>query len=127
MYRAKSPKDPKSQVLDRRCDNESLRARVPLMEVSSSPLSPLPRSEILVCQAGTCRAAGSEAVYLEIEELSKVIEHGCIVRQSGCLGLCSQAPAAIVLQYSNGEEVETTHTRLKTLETSADVIRSPSL
>ena len=27
-------------------------------------------AEILVCQAGSCRAAGSEAVLLEIEELA---------------------------------------------------------
>ena len=58
-------------------------------------------AEILVCQAGTCRRMGSEAVLFEIEELASSVG-AAVVRPSGCLGNCSQAPNAIVV--SDGDE-----------------------
>jgi Thioredoxin-like [2Fe-2S] ferredoxin/Oxidoreductase FAD-binding domain len=59
-------------------------------------------TEIYVCQAGSCRRRGSEAVLLEIEELANaVVDHHdgehCSVEGSGCLGLCNRAPAAMVV------------------------------
>ena len=83
--------------------------------------------EILVCQAGSCRRAGSEAVLLEIEELGRVAP-GCVVRPEGCLGACDQAPNVLVLK--DGEEE--LHTRLATVEQSAAVVlkstgRAPNL
>lgn len=64
--------------------------------------------QILVCQAGSCQRKGSEAVLLEIEELARSACGGgnennndvdrCQVQASGCLGLCNQAPSAVVLR-----------------------------
>ena len=54
------------------------------------------RTKVYVCQAGSCRRAGSEAVLLEIEELIQGTEGVC-VEASGCLGLCSQAPNAMAV------------------------------
>ena len=84
-------------------------------------------AEILVCQAGSCRAAGSEAVLLEIEALAEGL--GCIVEPSGCVGACSKAPNAIILDDSGQESL---HTRLDTLEKSVEVVtkatgRAPNL
>ena len=73
--------------------------------------------EILVCQAGTCRRAGGEAVLLEIEELAK--DGTCSVEASGCLGACSQAPNAAVVRKRRGGE--TVYTRLVDVEKSAEV------
>ena len=54
--------------------------------------------EILVCQAGSCRGRGSEAVLLEIEELANaLVSTSCSVQGSGCLGLCNQAPSAVIV------------------------------
>ena len=50
-----------------------------------------------MCQAGSCRRAGSEAVLLEIEELIQGTKKGVCVEASGCLGLCSQAPNAMAV------------------------------
>ena len=55
------------------------------------------RTKIYVCQAGSCRRAGSEAVLLEIEELIQGTKKGVCVEASGCLGLCSQAPNAMAV------------------------------
>jgi ferredoxin-NADP reductase len=74
-------------------------------------------AEILVCQAGACRRAGSEAVLLEIEELSKGL--GCKVEPSGCVGACSQAPNAIVI-HGNQEKV---FTRLHDVDKSSAVVK----
>ena len=54
--------------------------------------------EVLVCHAGTCRRAGAEAVLAGIEELVDASGGSgyCTVRQSGCLGYCSEAPNAVV-------------------------------
>jgi pentatricopeptide repeat protein len=57
---------------------------------------------ILVCQAGSCRQAGSAAVLVEIEELAKSVG-GCRVEASGCLGLCDKAPGVAVLGESGCE------------------------
>ena len=54
------------------------------------------RTKVYVCQAGSCRRAGSEAVLLEIEELIQGTKGVC-VEASGCLGLCSQAPNAMAV------------------------------
>eukprot|EP00520_Triparma_pacifica_P013136 CAMPEP_0118663466 /NCGR_PEP_ID=MMETSP0785-20121206/17444_1 /TAXON_ID=91992 /ORGANISM="Bolidomonas pacifica, Strain CCMP 1866" /LENGTH=196 /DNA_ID=CAMNT_0006557207 /DNA_START=122 /DNA_END=709 /DNA_ORIENTATION=+ len=78
-------------------------------------------SSIHVCQAGSCRRAGSEAVLVEIEELASAIDDQCDVRRSGCLGLCSRAPAAVIVEES-GEEI--VHTRIQSLEESANVVTS---
>ena len=53
-------------------------------------------TKVYVCQAGSCRRAGSEAVLLEIEELIQGTKGVC-VEASGCLGLCSQAPNAMTV------------------------------
>ena len=74
--------------------------------------------EVHVCQAGSCRRAGSEAVLLEIEELSKGL--GCVVRASGCVGACSEAPNAVVVKKRGRE---TLHTRIEDVEKSAAVVR----
>ena len=57
-------------------------------------MSSIPK--VYVCQAGSCRRAGSEAVLLEIEELIQGTKGVC-VEASGCLGLCSQAPNAMTV------------------------------
>ena len=77
------------------------------------------QAEIRVCHARSCRAAGSEAVFLEIEELAKIVGAGCAVKKTGCLGLCNAAPAAMVL-HGTGEYDQ--HVRLRTLEDSAAVL-----
>ena len=87
------------------------------MTVATSTTS----ARILVCQAGSCKRKGSEAVLLEIEELVKHVSidspnssnnngvgnvdgrqetRQCNVEESGCLGLCRQAPSAVVLRKS---------------------------
>ena len=50
-----------------------------------------PPPEIHVCQSSTCQAHGSEAVFLEIEELAKAVGGECKVYKSGCLGACRRA------------------------------------
>jgi hypothetical protein len=76
-------------------------------------------AQIEVCQAGSCRAAGSEAVLREIEELAK--DYPCTVQPSGCVGACSQAPNAVSIGTDGSE---TLHTRLATVEKSAAVVRA---
>mmetsp|Transcript_17058 Transcript_17058/g.34170 ORF Transcript_17058/g.34170 Transcript_17058/m.34170 type:complete len:482 (+) Transcript_17058:45-1490(+) len=79
-------------------------------------------SEIHVCQAGSCRRKGSEAVFLEIEELADALQEAeCSVERSGCLGLCSRGPAAVVVTSSSREII---HTRINTLLDSANVVES---
>ena len=84
-------------------------------------------AEVHVCQAGSCRRAGSEAVLLEIEELAKDLP--CAVHPSGCVGACSQAPNAIVVKRGSDE---TLHTHIDDVEKSAAVVlqatgQAPSL
>ena len=74
-------------------------------------------SEVLICQASSCRRRGSEAVFTEIEELASTLEQ-CHVKESGCLGLCNQAPAALVVQSGK----ETPFTKILHLESSAKVV-----
>ena len=74
-------------------------------------------SEILVCQAGACRRAGSEAVLQEIEELATGLP--CSVQSSGCLGACNQAPNVVIVSKGGNENL---HTRLDDLERSAAVV-----
>ena len=71
---------------------------------------------IYVCQAGSCRAAGSEAVLLEMNEL--VLNTGCAAQPTGCLGACRQAPNAL---FSQPDAREVLHTRLDSVEKSAAV------
>ena len=78
-------------------------------------------AEVFVCHAGTCRARGAEAVLVEIEELAEAVGADCKVRESGCLGLCSQAPNAVV-RTKTGRTKVTEHTRLTSLEASAKVV-----
>lgn len=68
--------------------------------------------------AGSCRQEGSQAVLLEIEELGQSVG-GCHVEASGCLGLCSKAPNALV-EETGGRDVE--FTRITTPQLSAEVI-----
>eukprot|EP00966_Prymnesium_polylepis_P326418 7382335-Prymnesium_polylepis.1 len=75
--------------------------------------------EILVCQAGSCRRAGSEAVLLEIEELAKGLR--CSVRSSGCLGACGAAPNAVVVRKRGRDELRT---RLDDVEKCSAVVRA---
>ena len=77
-------------------------------------------SEIYVCQVGTCRRNGSEAVLLEIEEL--VTDENCKVEGSGCLGLCNRAPNAVVLK--EGRREEKAFTRLNSLEKTIEVVKN---
>jgi hypothetical protein len=84
-------------------------------------------TEIHVCQSGSCRMRGSEAVLAEIEELVGSVDEHCRIRKSGCLGLCSQAPAAVVLKQdrrrmSRQGKAETYITRINTIEDSANVV-----
>jgi hypothetical protein len=87
-------------------------------------------AEIHVCQVGSCRREGAEAVLLEIEELSKGLD--CSVKSSGCLGACGQAPNAVVVKkrgseagdfYAQRGGKQTLHTRLDDVEKSAAVVR----
>ena len=95
---------------------------------------------IYVCQARTCRARGSDATLIEIEELasqlmgleerSTVEKSRCIVKKTGCLGYCSRGPAVAVVDKkktadTGGDGVETNiHTKVKGLERSAAVVES---
>jgi hypothetical protein len=82
-------------------------------------------TQILVCQAGSCRMRGSEAVLLEIEELARFVDENCDVQGSGCLGLCSQAPGVVVLKKLRGKRQagkEIIHTRIDSMEASAKVV-----
>ena len=87
-------------------------------------------AEIHVCQAGSCRREGGEAVLLEIEELAK--GYDCSVEASGCVGACGQAPNAVVVKkrasdagdyYARRAGTQTLHTRLDDVEKSAEVVR----
>lgn len=88
--------------------------------------------KILVCQAGTCRRNGSEAVLMEIEELANSVDVNCMVEASGCLGACNQAPTAIVVTKKKGKKSswrgsgtkEEYFTHLKSLEKSAGVVKA---
>ena len=71
---------------------------------------------IEVCQAGTCRAAGGEAVLKEIEELADGT--GCSVNPTGCVGACNQAPNAVLVQ--RGQEY--LQTKIDTVEKSAALV-----
>ncbi len=79
--------------------------------------------EILVCHAGTCLRAGAEAVMLEIEELSQLVDSTCKVRASGCLGYCSRAPNAIITDKLGMGDVKV-HTRLRSTKASAKVVEA---
>ena len=88
-----------------------------------------PACEVLVCHAGTCRRRGAEAVLTEIEEL--VNANGgsgyCTVRQSGCLGYCSEAPNAVVREKRSGATAcadTRTHTRASETSVSWLTVRS---
>jgi len=80
-----------------------------------------PIPEVYVCLAGSCRLAGAEAVLTEIEELANAVGR-CNVKSSGCLGLCNQAPNAVVVK--NDYTAEKYHTRIGSLEDSAKVVIS---
>ena len=82
-----------------------------MMEPSYAP------AEILVCQAGSCRRAGSEAVLAEVEELANGL--GCIVQASGCMGECSRGPAVAVVRNTR----EKVFTRVEDVEKSSAVVK----
>ena len=56
--------------------------------------------------------------FTEIEELAKTIDSKCNVQKSGCLGLCRQAPAVLVVK--NNREYE--HVRVREVEKSAAIV-----
>jgi len=78
-------------------------------------------ADIYVCQSGSCRNKGGEAVLVEIEELANALGKDCNVQASGCLGMCRRAPAAIAVT-ARGKE--TNHTQIKSLEDSGNVVFS---
>ena len=98
-------------------------ARRPLQQRKSvRPHVLMGKVEIHVCQSGTCSAYGGEAVLTEIEELAKDFSEVC-VRESGCLGLCSQAPAALTVKTSeNRRAEEMVHVRINSFEDSAKIV-----
>ena len=62
---------------------------------------------------------------LEIEELANSVDGKCQVRGSGCLGLCNQAPNAVVVPRSKTAGTEPKyHTRIDTLAKSAALVLS---
>ena len=84
-----------------------------------------PPTEVHVCHAGTCRSRGAEAVLAEIEELVSEVGGGCIVKKSGCLGVCNQAPNAVVRERSvaGGRPTSSLHAKIRSLEASAKVVQ----
>ncbi|KAL7477570.1 hypothetical protein ACHAW6_003374 [Cyclotella cf. meneghiniana] len=77
--------------------------------------------KFFVCQATTCRRHGGESVLKEIEELASLVGN-CVVEETGCLGLCSQAPAVVVI---NGRcSKERAHVRINSFEASVKVVES---
>ncbi|KAL7515788.1 hypothetical protein ACHAWX_000865 [Stephanocyclus meneghinianus] len=77
--------------------------------------------KFFVCQAATCRHHGGESVLKEIEELASLVGN-CVVEETGCLGLCSQAPAVVVI---NGRwSKERAHVRINSFEASVKVVES---
>ena len=87
------------------------------------PTPPDETTEIHVCQSGSCRRNGAEAVLLEIEELANSLPVPCTVHAVGCVGACSEAPNAIVVK-KRGRRVldETLHTRLEDVKKSAVMV-----
>ena len=82
-------------------------------------------NRILVCQASSCRRNGSEAVLLEIEELVSAVDNKCFVESSGCLGLCNEAPSAVVVKEDNNNNwfgVDEYFTSIDTLDKSVEVV-----
>lgn len=57
---------------------------------------------------------------LEIEELASAVDNGCSVKESGCLGHCNQAPAAVVVRKRHPRE--NYFTRIDSLEDSERVV-----
>ena len=94
----------------------------PLRTFASIKVNRCGMTEILVCQSGTCRRHGSEAVLMEIEELVGATgASDCRVEASGCLGLCRKAPNAVVVKKSGQEE---DFTRLNSLDRTVEVVKS---
>lgn len=62
----------------------------------------------MVCSGRSCRDRGADGVVAEIEELLLGVDTGCGVQRTGCLGLCSQAPAAVCCGSY--------HTRLRSID-----------
>ena len=62
---------------------------------------------IHICQSGSCRRQGSEAVLLEIEELVSAVDNKCKVEASGCLGMCKQNyfVSFVQFQYSHFKRI----------------------
>ena len=90
---------------------------------------PAKRRDVYVCHAGSCLARGAEGVLTEIEELVKACRLGdpddaVRVRETGCLGYCSQAPNAAVLDRGSRElNSSDVIRRIDSLEASANVAR----
>lgn len=87
-----------------------------------------------MCQSGSCRRRGSEAVLLEIEELVSSVGSGVEVDSTRCLGLCRRAPAAVIvrnvsgsgpsqrLKHSRATSDEQYFSRIDSLEKSSELV-----
>ena len=98
------------------------------------------RAVVHVCQARTCRARGSDATLIEIEELASQLTKleaedandqtqrvRCDVKKTGCLGYCSRGPAvAVVSKKGDRKEGRETnvHTAVNSIEKSAAVVEA---
>ena len=98
------------------------------------------KSIVYVCQARTCRARGSDATLIEIEELATQLTKReaenandqtqrvrCDVKKTGCLGYCSRGPAvAVVSKKGDRKEGRETnvHTAVSSIEKSAAVVEA---
>ena len=98
---------------------------------------------VYVCQARTCRARGSDATLIEIEELASQLTKleaedandqtqraRCDVKKTGCLGYCSRGPAVAVVSTTSkkggrkeGRETDV-HTAVSGIEKSAAVVEA---
>ena len=86
--------------------------------------------EIHVCQSGTCHSRGGEVAMVEIEELARAMRGSCVVRATGCLGYCSQGPAALVKKQAEIRDpsdpfrppVQRIHVKISSMEASARVV-----
>ena len=93
-------------------------------ESDGSPTTP-PLKDIYVCHSGTCLNRGAEATLVEIEELVNAVGAAGIVRvrETGCIGYCSQAPNAVVCKRDSRRiDLFNVHRKIRSLEASAKVV-----
>lgn len=89
-----------------------------------------PPTEVHVCQAETCRSRGAKAVLAEIEELGAMVSARCSVRETGCLGYCSEGPAALVIKHDGAGDpcdpfpppTRRVHVKIESLDATVRVV-----